>query len=335
MAENIFDKSNVVVVGGAGFIGSYLCEELLKEARVICVDDLSTGLVVNIEHLLANPNFIFVKHDIVEPLDLETVPELERFKIKFQGIQEIYNLACPMSISRYDELRLAILKANSVGVRYTLEWAEKYRAKYLLTSSSSVYGRRLDATPVNESYVGGLNHLSARGAYDESKRFAETVATSYQQIKNIDIRIARLFRVYGSRLPLKDQQMLIDFVLSGLDNNDIMIYGDANFHTTLLYVTDAVSALIKLMRTAADPGPINIGGDQEITFRDVAEQVIKMLGSSSTIRFAEPLTFMAEHPVPDISLARNQLGWMPLVRLPDGLQHIIDYTIANRHRLGA
>lgn len=326
-------KKNVLVTGGAGFIGSHLCEQLLSDSRVICIDNLSNSSTANIEHLLGHPDFLFLKHNVTMPLELEQIPELERFKLGVLGIKEIFHLACPMSVQQFGEQRTAMMLANSYGTKVTLDWAVKYKARYVLASSSVVYGQKMSDAAVPETQVGTIDHLLPRAAYDESKRFAETLTQIYAEQHGVDARIARIFRTYGPRLKLFDAQVINDFVVSAIDGEDMVIYGDETFATTLLYVTDCVSALIKLARVAGLVGPVNIGGDEEFKLTDVAARVNKIAASSCALRYEAPLVFLSEHPVPDISLAKKALGWMPLTRLDNGLERMVDYVTANRHRL--
>lgn len=332
-SQETFQKKNAIVTGGAGFIGSHLCEALLEEGRVICIDDLSNGLTDNIEHLLSNPDFVFIKHNMSVPFELESLSELERFRISVQGIQEIYHLACPMSVAHFRENRIAILEASSAATKATLDWAVKYKARYIFASSSCVYGGRMDDTPITEDTVGALNHLSLRAAYDEGKRFAETLISTYQDVYGVDARIARIFRTYGPRLKMYDNQMITEFVASALDNAPMVIYGDPNFRTTLLYIADAISGLQKIAKAQPGIGPVNLGAEQEYTFVQVAEMVKQMVGSTSEVAHDIPLDFLSEHPVPDIRYAKQMLGWMPLTRLENGLQHMVDFVSANRHKL--
>ncbi len=326
-------KRTVIVLGGAGFIGSHLCESLLDDARVICIDNLSSSTSANIEQLLAHPDFVFIKHDITEPLDLSTLPVYERFKMSVHGVSEIYHLACPMSVRNFRAMRVPILDAHSVGIKNMLMLAMQYKAKVIFASSSTVYGQRYSDVAVKESDVGITNHLQSRAAYDESKRFAETMLTIYADTFGVDVRIARLFRTYGPRLKMFDDQMITEFVLSAMDGEPMKIYGTENFRTSLLYVTDAVSALIKLAKVPAGVGPVNIGGDEEFYMKDVAARVNKLLGTTVPILYEQPLEFLSEHPMPDITYAKEAIGWMPLMRLDNGLQRMIDYVTANRHRL--
>jgi len=325
----IFEKKNILVTGGAGFIGSHLCEKLIKTSRVICLDNFSTSTVSNIDFLLQHPDFTFVKHDICDPIDLESLPELERFKIKFQGIQEIYHLACPTSAKGFDKFKMATLKANSIGMKNILDLAVKYKSKLVHASSSVVYGPRSpEKLFFSEDDVGSVNHLTPRGCYDEGKRFAETMVNTYREVYGLDAKIARIFRTYGPRERLFDGEMVPDFIIDAIDNKDLIIYGDENFSTALCYVDDIVSGLMKLMSAPADVKLVNLGSNEDLRLVDVANKIIQMTGSESKIVFADPLLFMTPLGLPDVSRAREILGWVPLVRLEDGLQKTIDYTQA-------
>lgn len=323
------EKKNVLVTGGAGFIGSHLCEKLIKTSRVICLDNFVTGNVSNIDFLLQHPDFVFIRHDVVESIDLESFPELERFKIKFQGLQEIYNLACPTSAKDFDKFKIATLAANSVGMKNVLDLAVKYKAKFVHASSSVVYGpRQEDKEFFREEDLGCVDHLTPRGCYDEGKRFSETMVGTYREAYNLDAKIARIFRTYGPRERLFDGEMVPDFIIDALDNKDLIIYGDKNFSTSLCYVDDVVSGFMKLMAAPSDIGPVNLGSNEDLKLLDVAEKIISMTGSESKIVFEKPLLFMTALGLPDTSKAKELLGWVPLVRLEDGLQKSIDYTQA-------
>jgi UDP-glucuronate decarboxylase len=331
----IFEKKNVLVTGGAGFIGSHLCEALLNEAKVICLDNLLSSSLTNIEHLLKYPDFVFVKHDINEPIDLEKFPELEKFKIKFQGVQEIYHLACPTSPKDFDKYKIETLKANSIGVKNVLDLAVKWHSRILFASSSVVYGPRPGNNVfVSEDYQGSLNHLSPRACYDEGKRFAETMMTTYRDFYGLEIRIARIFRTYGPRVRLGIGEMMPDFIVNALEGRDLVIYGDENFRTSLCNIKDIIDGLLKLMAYPEDPGPVNLGSDADLLLADVARLIIKMTNSKSKIVFEPPLLFMSQLPLPDISKAKEILNWFPLIRLEDGLKEMIDWAIANKHLLG-
>ncbi|MBI4138594.1 NAD-dependent epimerase/dehydratase family protein [Candidatus Uhrbacteria bacterium] len=334
-APVVFEKKNILVTGGAGFIGSFLCEKLLADARVICIDNFITSQESNIDHLLKNPDFEFIRQDVNAPFDLEAFPELARFKLKFQGIQEIYHLACPTSPKKFDQYKMQTLLANSLGMKTVLDLAVKYSAKVLHASTSVVYGPRpADSHPFLEEEFGAVDMLSERSCYDEGKRFAETCCATYRQVHKLDVRIARIFRTYGPRMMLYDGQMIPDFITNALDNKDLVVYGDETFRTSLAYVTDTADGLIKLMNATGDIGPVNIGSDLEVPIVDVAQRIIEMTGSTSRITFQPPLLFMTPLGLPSLAKAKDQLGWLPLVTVDDGLKKTIDYTIAHKGLLG-
>lgn len=333
MPQLPFDKKNVLVTGGAGFIGSHLCEVLLRDgANVICVDSFFTSSERNIDHLLRFPNFEFLRHDINVPLDLESFSELERFKVRFQGVQEVYHLAAPTSVKDFDAHTIETLKASSLGTINALELAAKYQAKFLLASSSVVYGSRSkDHASFDENARGILDHLSPRGCYDEGKRFSETAANTYFLSRSLDVKIARIFRTYGPRMKLDDAQMVPDFIVNALEGKDLVIYGDDTFRTSLMYVDDVVSGLVKLMASPKGLGPVNLGSEEDVRLVDVAKWIIEGVGSSSKIVFKPKLLFMTELGLPNISKARDALGWVPLVRLEDGLMKTIEYAKAHKY----
>lgn len=332
--QAIFEKKNVLVTGGAGFIGSHLCDELVKNAKVICVDNFITSQRSNIEHLLQNPNFVLVNHDISQPLDLTAYGELEHFRVEFQGVQEVYHLACPTSPKNFQDQRMATLDANTLGMKNMLDLAHTYKAKFLFGSSSVVYGlRRIEDPYYYEGYVGALDQASPRACYDLGKKFAETMVNVYHEMYGLRTRIARIFRTYGPRMLLNNGHMIPDFIIQALQNEDLLVYGDETFRTSLCYVSDVVDGLVRLM--AATPGHFvaNIGSDQDIPILTVAEKVVKMTGSSSHIRFEAPLLFMTPLGLPVITVAKDELGWIPVVTLERGLQMTVDYAKAERSRI--
>ncbi|MFA6098558.1 MAG: NAD-dependent epimerase/dehydratase family protein [Patescibacteria group bacterium] len=331
--EKIFPRKNVLVTGGAGFIGSHLCEALVKDSNVICLDNFASGNVENISNLLQNPNFEFIKHDICKEINLESMHELEKFKVRFQGIQEIYHLACPTSPKNFNALRIKTLHTNSLGVTNALELAKKYEAKFLLTSSVVVYGPRfVDAPPYAEGYQGYVNFTGPRSCYDEGKRFAETAAITYRDMFNIQTKIARIFRTYGPRLPLFEGHMVPDFVLQALNNKPLVIYGDENFTTSLCYVSDIVEGLMKFMKSNEN-GIYNFGHYEELNMVDIARKIKEMTNSKSAIKFKRSLIFMTPLPLPDISSVKEKIGWYPLVSLKAGLEKTIEYVRAHQNIL--
>lgn len=332
----IFDKKNVLVAGGAGFLGSHLCDELIKTCKVICVDNFISGSEKNIDHLLANHDFAFINHDLTVPLDLNSIKSLEKFKVQFQGVQEIYNLACPMSPRHFLENRIAVLDANSLVMRNLLNLAVENNAKFLHFSSSVVYGARdvnNVSRKVKESELGNVDNLSARSCYDEGKRFAETMVSCYRDFYNLDTKIIRLFRIYGPRMTLDDDQLIPDLISAALDNHDLTLFGDHTFSSSFCYVEDAVDAAIKMMNSDLK-GPFNVGSDVDVNMTDLAELIIKETDSTSKITYAEKKLFMSELLLPDIYQARNELSWMPVVTLENGIKKTIFFQQATNRLQG-
>lgn len=330
----IFEKKNVLVTGGAGFLGSHLCERLLSDANVICMDDFSNSGMQNIDHLLQYPNFEFIRYDVAQEIDLDSFEELDKFKVKFQGVQEVYHLACPTSPKNFEHLKIHSLWANSKAMLNTLDLAVKYRAKYVFASSSVVYGSITeDHTMFSEDDEGKVNHLSPRACYDEGKRFAETCVETYRQVYNIDAKIARVFSTYGPRMQLEDGLLVPDFIISALEGKDLVIYGDENLEQSLCYVSDMIDGLVRLMRSGPNMSLVNLGSDEKLKMVDVANRIVQLTGSQSQVTFEQPLVFLTKKGTPDLRRAKTNLGWIPLVRLDDGLQKTIDYTIASREML--
>lgn len=322
----------MLVTGGAGFIGSFVCEALLKEGnRVICIDNFATGHLRNIEPMLRNPDFQFLRLDINEPIDLEAFPELEPFKVKFLGIAETYHLAMPTAVKGYEQFKMQILLANSVGTRNVLDVAVKYKSKILLASAGTVYGSRAqDADGIDENEFGVVDHLNPRAALNEGKRFAETMFTTYADVYGLDAKIARIFRTYGPRMPLFHGHQIPDFVLNVLDGKKITIMGDASTNTALVYVTDVVDGLLRLQRADKNIGPVNLGSDVNVPIAEVANKIMALAETEVGIDYEPQLAHMIPLGLPNLKKAREQLGWLPLVRLDDGLKKTIDYVRANK-----
>ncbi len=329
---NLSGRKNILVTGGAGFIGSHLCEELVKDNNVICLDNLVTSSLENIRWLLQNPNFEFIKHNLNEPLDLNSLPELKKFEVGVFGLQEIYNLACPTSARKFDALAVETALANSVLIKNVLELAIANDAKLVHASSAVVYGPRESNNYITEDYHGSVKIDGPRSCYDEGKRFAEAMIATYRNFYKKPFRVARIFRTYGPRLALNDGQMISDFILSALDNKDLVIYGGANFATSLCYVDDVVDGLIKLMKSDLAQA-VNFGSNVDTLLTEVAQKIIAMTNSSSQIIFQGALEFITPLPLPDIDLAKVSLGWYPLTTLAKGLEKTLEYTRANKRVL--
>ncbi|MBI5076837.1 GDP-mannose 4,6-dehydratase [Candidatus Falkowbacteria bacterium] len=326
------NKKNVLVIGGAGFIGSHLCERLLADANVICVDNFCSSGENNINHLLRSPSFKFINADITEKIEFESIKDLDLFQIKVFGVKEIYNLACPTSVNNFQKLRKQTVLANTFGLVRALELAVKYKSKFLQASSSVVYGKTERDQYIAEDYRGVYDMLDPRACYDEGKRYAESVVETYRQVHNLDTKIVRIFRTYGARMLINDGQMLPDFILNALEDKDLIINGNEDFRTSLCYVSDIVEGCIKIMESAISE-PINIGSTEVYKLVDVAEKIIEMIGSKSKVKFEESKLFMRELALPDITKAREKLGWIPIVTLEDGLQKTIDFTKAHKNLL--
>lgn len=322
----LVQQKNILVTGGAGFIGSHLCDILVKQGNVICLDNLITGQIDNIEHLLHLSNFEFVKHDLIEPVDLESLPELKKFKIPFHGIQEIYHLACPTSHYENHAHQLATALTNGVGTKHILDLTVKYRAVFLFTSSEAVYGWPTDkdsTAPYHEEYWGYVNPLSTRSCYDEGKRYAESLIMVYRDEHKLDTRILRIFPTYGPRMNLRDSRMIPRLISEALNNQKMVIYGQPTDRTTLCYITDVIESITKMMKSEL-AGPINIGSENTVSLKEVGDKIKNLAGSTSEIAFEKESPFTHYRATPDITLARNKLGWFPVVPLDEGLRLTID-----------
>ncbi|MFA6908591.1 MAG: NAD-dependent epimerase/dehydratase family protein [Patescibacteria group bacterium] len=322
-------KRNILIIGGAGFIGSHLCFELVKQHNVICVDNFSTSTIENIAPLLENANFKFIKHDITEPLDLESYVELAPMKVPYVGIHEIYNLACPTSPKQYNAFPIDTLLANSHGTKNALDIAVKYKAKILHFSTSAVYGEPLEQGPFPETYWGYIDPLGPRSPYNEGKRFAETMVTQYRNAFGIDAKIVRIFNTYGPRMRLTDGRMIPDFISQALKNEPIGIYGTEKDISTFCYITDMIEGITRVMRSS-EQGPINLGSSESLPVVDIARLVIKLAESSSDIVLEDPLPYSAKQGIPDITIAKERLGWFPVVSPEEGLTATIEYMRGSR-----
>ena len=305
-------RKRVLVTGGAGFLGSFLCERLLDEGcDVICMDNFFTGRKVNIVHLMNNPYFELMRHDVTFPFYVE--------------VDEIYNLACPASPVHYQFDPVQTTKTSVHGAINVLGLAKRVKAKVFQASTSEVYGDPA-IHPQPESYWGNVNPIGIRSCYDEGKRCAETLFFDYWRQHNLRIKVARIFNTYGPRMHPHDGRVVSNFIMQALKGEDITIYGDGLQTRSFCYVSDLIEGWIRLMATPDDvTGPINIGNPVEFTMIDLAENVIELTGSKSKFIF-EPLP--ADDPKqrkPDISLAKDKLGWEPTVPLREGLVKTISY----------
>lgn len=332
--KKILDKSNIVVAGGAGFIGSHLCDALVKQANVICIDNFITGQEENIDLLLKHPNFKFIKHDLRQPINLDSYPELDVFKVKYQGIEQIYNLACPTSPRDYYRLPIETLEANALATKNLLDMAVAYKAKYLHASSSAIYGEPKDAIPFTEDYWGYIDPVGQRSCYNEGKRFAESLVVNYGEHKSVEVKIARIFNTYGPRLKVNDGRLIPDFVVKALTNEPLIIFSSPHLPATFCYVSDLVDGLIKLM-SFEDKGIFNLGNPEIHQVGEIATKILTITGSKSVVNI-DPTTppYIVRQAIPNIDKARERLGWFPLVSLEQGLKQTIDYLKAHRGVLG-
>lgn len=321
------ERKNILVLGGAGFLGSHLCDFLLKKGNnVICMDNFLSSDVENIKMMLSFPNFEFIRHDITEEIDFEDLPELRKFKFKAQGLQEIYNLACPTAADDFTKLPIETARANSIGVIQSLEWAKKYQAKYLLASSSAVYGRAPEKNEmIHESYLGSVNFIGPRACYNEGKRFAETLVSTYHEHFHLNTRIGRIFTTYGPRMMLSSGRHVPDFISNALQGKEVIISGDETTGSSLCYVKDMVEGLVALMHNDMHD-PVNLGGDRYYTLKEVAEKIITLTKSNSQIAFGQAIEYTHRQALPDISLAKEKLGWFPLIALDQGLIETIAFA---------
>ena len=302
----------ILITGGAGFIGSHLCERLLNEGNdVLCVDNYFTGVKDNIAHLLENPRFEIMRHDVTFPLYVE--------------VDEIYNLACPASPVHYQCDPVQTTKTSVHGAINMLGLAKRLRAKVFQASTSEVYGDP-EVHPQHESYWGNTNPIGLRSCYDEGKRFAETLFFDYWRQHQLQIKVARIFNTYGPRMHPNDGRVVSNFIVQALQGDDITLYGDGSQTRSFCYVDDLVEAFIRIMGTDDEfVGPVNIGNPGEFTILELAEKVIEFIGSKSKI-VNKPLPM--DDPTrrrPDITLAREKLGWEPKVELDEGLRRTADY----------
>ncbi len=305
-------KKRILVTGGAGFIGSHLCERLLNEGNeVICVDNFFTGSKQNIFHLLDNPYFEIIRHDITFPLYVE--------------VDEIYNLACPASPIYYSFDPIQTTKTSIIGAINMLGLAKRLKIKILQASTSEVYGDP-KVHPQPESYRGNVNPIGPRACYDEGKRCAETLFFDYYRQLKIKIKVIRIFNTYGPRMQPDDGRVISNFIMQALKSKDISIYGDGNQTRSFCYVNDLVEGIINMMNSREDfVGPVNLGNLEEFTILDLAKKIIKLTNSKSQLVFKELPEDDPRKRKPDISLAEKELNWRPSISLKEGLTFTIEY----------
>ena len=304
----------ILVTGGVGFIGSHLCERLLNEGnKIICLDNLFTGFKKNIEHLFVNKNFVFVEHDIINPI------------IVSEHIDEVYNLACPASPIHYQENAIRTIKVNTLGVINVLGLAKVKKAKVLQASTSEVYGEPLEH-PQKEEYRGNVSTTGPRACYDEGKRLAEALFFEYYRSHGLQIKVVRIFNTYGPRMAENDGRVVSNFIIQALKNQDIAIYGDGSQTRSFCYVDDLVDGMIKMMASSDDvTGPINLGNPYELSIKQIAAMIIKLSGSKSGLVYKELPVDDPTRRCPDITKAKQILSWEPKIDLETGLINTIEY----------
>jgi len=305
-------RKRVLVTGGAGFIGSHLCERLLQEGHeVICVDNFYTGTKDNIKHLMNNPYFEIIRHDITFPLYVEA--------------DEIYHLACPASPVHYQKDPVFTIKTAVHGTINMLGLAKRTRAKILLASTSEVYGDP-EVHPQPEEYWGNVNPIGPRACYDQGKRCAETLFFDYHRHHKVKIKIARIFNTYGPRMQIKDGRVISNFIAQALKGEDITVYGDGSQTRSFCYIDDMIEGLIRLMNTPDEIiGPINLGNPKETSILELAQKIIQLTGSNSKIVFKPLPQDDPRRRCPDITKAKLILNWEPKISLEEGLKRTIEY----------
>ncbi len=301
----------ILVTGGAGFLGSHLCERLLREGHeVVCLDNFFTGRRKNIHAYFADLNFELIRHDVVEPLLLE--------------VDRIYHLACPASPVHYQYNPVKTIKTNVLGTHNMLGLAKRTRARFLLASTSEVYGDP-KVHPQTEDYWGSVNPIGIRSCYDEGKRVAETFAMDYHRQSRVDIRIVRIFNTYGPRMLPDDGRVVSNFIVQALKGEDITVYGDGSQTRSFCYVDDLIDGLVRMMASENFTGPVNLGNPEEFTILELAKKIIAMTGSRSKIVFKALPSDDPTQRQPDIGLAKQKLGWQPKVTVDEGFNTTIDY----------
>lgn len=309
-------SKRILITGGAGFIGSHLCERLLNEGNeVVSMDNLHTGRKSNFTHLLENPRFEFIRHDITDPIKIE--------------VDQIYNFACPASPIHYQYNPIKTIKTNVLGMMNMLGLAKRLGARILQASTSEVYGNPLEH-PQKESYWGNVNTIGIRSCYDEGKRVAETLCFDYHRSHSVDIRVIRIFNTYGPNMIADDGRVVSNFIVQALQGNDITIYGDGLQTRSFCYVSDLVDGIISMMNNDSFIGPVNLGNDGEFTVKELAEKVIALTGSSSKIVYKDLPSDDPTRRKPDLTLAKKELNYSPKVALEDGLKKTIEYFKNNK-----
>ena len=304
-------SQRILVTGGAGFLGSFLCEQLIQQGHdVLALDNLFTGNKRNIAHLLDNQKFEFIRHDVVEPILLE--------------VDWIFNLACPASPVHYQHNPVKTIKTCMLGAINMLGLAKRVKARILQASTSEIYGDP-EVHPQVEDYWGSVNPIGPRSCYDEGKRVAETLMSDYRRQNGVDTRIVRIFNTYGPRMHPEDGRVVSNFTVAALRNEPLVLYGDGEQTRSFCYVSDMIKGIMQMMQQEHCPGPINLGNPGEFTIRELAEQVVELTNSHSQITYQPAREDDPGRRRPNIQLAKEQLSWEPTVPLKEGLRHTIQY----------
>lgn len=307
----------ILVTGGAGFIGSHLCERLLADGHdVLCLDNFFTGAKRNIAHLLVEPNFELIRHDITQPILLE--------------VDRVYNLACPASPVHYQYNPVKTIKTSVMGTINMLGLAKRIRARILQASTSEVYGDP-QVHPQTEEYWGNVNPIGLRSCYDEGKRVAETLMMDYHRQNVVDVKIVRIFNTYGPRMAVNDGRVVSNFIVQALRGNDLTVYGCGEQTRSFCYVDDLIEGLIRMMESDDFTGPVNLGNPAETTILEFAERIIQLTGTRSRIVFRPLPADDPQQRQPDISLARRKLSWYPKIDVETGLKKTIEYFAEQLH----
>jgi UDP-glucuronate decarboxylase len=312
MGPNFFDTARILVTGGAGFLGSHLCERLLSQGHyVICLDNYFTGQKRNVLHLLGHTSFEVIRHDLVNPIFLE--------------VDQIYNLACPASPVHYQYNPVKTTKTSVMGAIHMLGLAKRVKARILQASTSEVYGDP-SVHPQKESYWGNVNTIGLRSCYDEGKRCAETLFFDYYRQNKVNIRVVRIFNTYGPRMHPNDGRVISNFIMQALRNEPITVFGDGLQTRSFCYVDDMVEGILRMMNGPDDfVGPVNLGNPGEYSMLELAENILRLTGSKSRLEFRPSPMDDPRRRQPDIGLAKEKLGWEPVVRLQEGLEKTISY----------
>jgi UDP-glucuronate decarboxylase len=306
-----YHRKRILITGGAGFLGSHLCERLLKEGNeIICLDNFFTGTKENVAHLIDDPYFEIIRHDVEFPIHIE--------------VDEIYNLACPASPPHYQHNPIHTNKTSVLGAINMLGLAKRNNAKIMQASTSEVYGDP-HVHPQTEDYWGNVNPIGIRSCYDEGKRCAETLFFDYHRQHNLDIKVARIFNTYGPNMHPNDGRVVSNFIIQALKNEDITIYGDGSQSRSFCYVDELIDGFIRLMASDDFTGPVNLGNPVEFTIKELAEKIIEMTNSKSKLTLNPLPQDDPKQRQPDITLAKNELAWEPKIKLEQGLKKTITY----------